>query len=77
MEKFYFTYGSNHRDIYGHSLGRRYTVIEAESYWEARNKFVALRGLTWSFQYTEQEFSGQAEEYGLTEIPVEEVKHAR
>lgn len=77
MERFYFTYGSNHYDIHGKSLGRRYTVVTAAGFWEARSEFFKVRGLVWSLQYTEKDFAGQAEQFGLTEIAINEVKLLR
>lgn len=59
MPKFYFTFG------YGTPYRNRYIEIEAEDYGSARARMVELHGQKWAFQYTEEEFKGQAEQFGL------------
>lgn len=72
--KFYFTFGSNHVTSKMQSLGYRYVVIEAEHEDDARNQMFLARGPKWSFCYTENSFTGQAETYGLREISLEDVR---
>lgn len=65
MSKFFFTYGSNHKDKDGLSLGNAYTPIVADHENEARDKMYEARGSKWSMCYTGIEFSGQVAMYGL------------
>src|SRR5574344_1218486 len=58
MEKFYFTFGCDEKQIHDGGL----IVIEANNYYEAREKFVEKYGidkdgcLPFAFQYTEEQF---------------------
>lgn len=66
MAKFFVTYG------YNTNLSNNYSVVEADDYCEARKKIFDIRGRKFSFIYTEDEFIGQPEKYGLTEIELKE-----
>ena len=71
-EQWFFTFGCAHH--HGPTpLAHRYVIIEGD-FGEARQKMVDLRGPVWSFQYSPEEFEGQAERYGLTEIKAEELE---
>lgn len=74
MNKYYFTFGGNHRTREGFSLGQSYVVITAAFEEEARHLMHKARGDVWAFSYTEEEFKGQPEEYGLTELTLDQVK---
>lgn len=74
MNKYYFTFGSNHRTVEGFSLGQNYVVIQSETEHEARHVMHKARGEVWAFSYTEETFEGQPEEYGLTELTLEQVR---
>lgn len=73
MSKYFFTFGSNHETKGGFSLGRSFVVIEADNLWEARDIMHKARGEVWAFSYTEKEFAGQQEAYGLTCLTLEQV----
>jgi hypothetical protein len=73
MPKFYFTFGSNHATKQGRSLRNNYCVIEAPTDLEAREAMVNARGLKWSTSYDEARFEGQAEEYDLKEVSLEDL----
>jgi hypothetical protein len=81
--EFYFTFGFEHRLVsynperpmnspsvfaQGISLDHRYVIIEADDREEARAKMLNLFGRDWAFQYSEKEFAGQVEKYGLKEL---------
>lgn len=72
MNTYYFTYGSNHEDRNGHSLGRAFTPIEAEDEESARNKMFELRGDEWSFCYSSRDQFG-IEKFGLYEVNAEQI----
>lgn len=62
-KKFYFTFAQ--RTV----LKNAYMVVEAESEAEARAKMIEMYGkIIFAFSYTEEEFKGQPEKYGLYEI---------
>ena len=65
MAKFYVTYGS------GYAQGQSYSVVEAPSYQAARTAIAAVCGSAFAFAYTEEDFAGQAQRYGLTEIALQ------
>lgn len=73
--KHFFTFGPNHLDARGNSLGRRYVEIEAASQDEARGKMHDARGERWAFVYSSDEFEGgrMAERYGLRAAKIEDV----
>lgn len=71
-QPFFFTFGV------GYNLGRSYVVVEAETESEARATFRECRadldgmeGRLYAFSYSAAEFGGQAEKYGLTEVPID------
>ena len=61
-EKYYFTFCSDDEENCNH-----YVVFEG-TYDEARKQMVDRFGTHWAFQYSEEDFAGQAEEYGLTRV---------
>ncbi len=73
MNKYYFTFGTNHETKQGYTLGRCYVLIEAVSEMLARQKMNDARGNSWAFSYTEEEFAGLPAKYGLTRLTLEEV----
>lgn len=68
----YFTFGSNHLDKNGNSLGDKYVIIRG-TWGEAREKMVNIRGAKWAFQYNETDFIPQIKKYGLHRISLETV----
>lgn len=68
----FFTFGSNHVDDDGRSLGQRFVAIEGDM-GETRTKLAEARGMKWSFQYTAKQFEGQAARFGLHEISIDHV----
>ena len=62
MSLYYFTFGL------GTENKNKYVKIEAADYFAAREIMIGRFGLVWAFQYSEKEFAGQPEEYGLTEF---------
>lgn len=65
MAKFYVTYG------WGTALRDNFSVVEAPTYGEARVLISARIGNKFAFCYTEEQFEGQKERYGITEIPLQ------
>lgn len=74
MHKYYFTFGMNQQTKDGMSLGNFYVCIEAPDMNYARFDMFDVRGSSWSFCYTEEEFAGQPEKYGLKSISLDEVR---
>lgn len=74
MPKYYFTFGANHTDKNGVSLGNRYCVIEAPEEGVARTMMAVARGMKWAFSYPESLFAGQAEKFGLKEVKLADIK---
>ena len=70
--KFYFTFGCGHTDKSLRSLFKNYCIIDAPTEDEAREVMHKARGIKWSMCYNEDEFKGQPERYGLTEVSLEE-----
>lgn len=58
---FTFLYGSENRNKYVKFFG---------TYSEAREQMFSHFGDKWGFQYTEKEFAGQIEKFGLQELKV-------
>lgn len=52
MPSFYFTFGTNHKDNLGNSLGNSYAVIQSDDYHTARAEMFEMRGDKWAFCYT-------------------------
>lgn len=76
MEKYVFTFGTNHYDIEGNSLSDNYVIMEG-TYSASRDKITEARGDKWAFQYSWEEFIPQIAEYGLSEVPLDQVSIAR
>lgn len=74
MNKYYFTFGMNQQTNDGMSLGNFYVCIEAPDIKTARFDMFDVRGSSWSFCYTEEEFAGQPRKYGLKSISLDEVR---
>lgn len=78
--RWYFSYGSNHEDATGVSLGSRYTVVEVDpgklendrGYGAARQMMFEARGDKWSMQYDHADEIG-VNRFGLTEATLQEV----
>lgn len=68
-----FSYGSNHLDANGRSLGQCYTVVEAETAAEARQQIVDARGDKWSMCYTSKKAAG-VDRWNLKEKSIDEVR---
>lgn len=75
-EKWAFTFGTDHVDSTGRSLGSVYVVIEG-NYGEARDKLVEARGDKWSFQYPASEMKYQEALFGISEVSLEDVTTAK
>lgn len=65
MNLYFVTYGN------GSDQANNFSVVEAEDYREALDQIAEVCGNAFAFCYTEQEFDGQAERYGLTRIPLQ------
>lgn len=72
MEKYVFTFGSNHCDIEGNSLLDNYVVIEGD-YSSSRYKMNDARKNNWAFQYSWEEFVPQIAKFSLSEVPLDQV----
>lgn len=70
--KFYFTFGSSQRTARGEGLLNKFVCLEG-GFAETRAAMHEARGPKWAFQYSETEFAGQPEKYGLVEVPLEYV----
>lgn len=68
--EYFFTFGSNHVDNNGMSLGQRFVKISAETETTACETMWRARGEKWAFCYNAESFAGQPEQYGLTEIDI-------
>ena len=68
--KFYISYCNGSRQ------GGCYSVVEADDYEKARKQVFEQIGPAFAFMYSGEEFTGQAEKYGLTEIPLQEWDYA-
>lgn len=77
MKPFFFTFGSNHCDNNGCSLGHKFVKIEADDELSAREIMWKARGEKWAFSYTEEEFAPQPSLYGLTEVDIYDVAFMR
>lgn len=73
MQTFYFTFGANQETKEGKSLGQCFVCIDAGDESQARFDMFDARGSSWSMCYTEEEFAGQPEKYGLTCVSLEYV----
>lgn len=71
MEKYYFTFGSNHlapetTETPGLSLGQYYVEITAEDMNQARSIMFERYSDKWAFCYSEKQFQPQINIFGLT-----------
>lgn len=73
MKNFYFTYGMNHEDKDGNSLGHCFTAVQAESEGVARQAMYAARGIKWAFSYSEEERRNAVDRWHLKERSLESV----
>jgi len=69
---YYFTFGSNHLDRDGSSLGRSYAAIEADDEPSARALMHDIRGGSWCTSYLSPEEAG-VEKWGLSEVSIEQL----
>jgi hypothetical protein len=53
------------------NLRNNYSVVEGEDHGDCRAKIHEVTGGKFAFAYTEEEFEGQIERYGLTEVPLQ------
>lgn len=74
MAKFFFTFGMNHVNKDGISLGNNYVVIEAPNEGVAREMMHNARGPKWSFSYDEDRFGNQAEQWNLKPLSLSDVR---
>lgn len=67
LKKYYFTFG------FGQKHENGYTMIEAETYGEARDKMFEMFGSVWAFQYDSSAAAG-VEEFNLHYVnhPIDE-----
>ena len=65
LNPYYVTYGL------GGNLGRNYSVVWATCYTEARDQIDEITAGKFAFCYSAPQFKGQAEKYGLTEVPLQ------
>ena len=63
--KLYITYGL------GSKLRNCYSVIEGLDYQTCRRMAEAGTNREFAFDYTEAEFAGQVEQYGMKEVPLQ------
>lgn len=68
LHKFYFTFGSGHYTLTPDGLlclGNYYVLINAYTNGQAREIMCKYRKDVWAFNYTAEQFEGQAEEFNL------------
>lgn len=74
---YYFTFGSNHLDRKGRSLGGSYFIVEEkqdeEGFWNARMVVASLRGDKWAFQYTEDQKAESIDQWNLVEVKAAQI----
>lgn len=75
--QYFFTFGANHVDNQGVSLGQRYVKVIAEDEHSARGVVWLARNDKWAFSYTTEEFLPQIELYNLVEIGINDVALSR
>lgn len=61
MKSYYFTFGQDHKHVLAESEKGKIVLdrdivaeVEAESYWEAREKLMTITGPKFAFQYEEK-----------------------
>lgn len=69
---YYFTFGCNHRDIYGNSLMNCYVKLKGTVN-STREQMFNQRQSAWAFQYSEKEFQKQIEQFGLREVSLSQI----
>lgn len=74
MNNYYFTFGMNHLDKDGNSLGMCYVAIAAKTEYEALHLLCQNRGDKWAFSYEEDEKPWAIDRHHLTEKTLDEVK---
>jgi hypothetical protein len=62
LQKYYVTFPFKYIE-----LRNKYCVLEAYTKDDALEEAFLLFGTAWAFMYSEEEFKGQPEKYGLTE----------
>ena len=65
MENFYITYSNNS------NLAHCFSKVPARDYSAARATVNCAIGSSFAFMYDDEDFSGQVEKYGLTEVPLQ------
>ena len=63
--KLFITYGV------GSNLGRNYSVVEGADYDACREHVFLITEGRFGFTYTEEQFAGQVEKWGMTEVPLQ------
>jgi hypothetical protein len=66
MPKFYVTYSFNS------NLKDNYSIVEADCYDSARDEIFNETEGKFAFMYDEESFEGQADKYGLSEVPLQQ-----
>lgn len=64
MVKLYVTYAVNSNQA------KNFSIVEGDDWGAARQTVFGTIGREFAFIYDENEFAGQVEAYGLTEIPL-------
>lgn len=64
-QNFYVTYGC------GSNLNRKFSVVRAIDYATARSEVERVTGRNFAFMYDEADFAGQAEQWDMTEVPLQ------
>lgn len=72
MPVFVFTFGYNHKDKDGGTLGGKFAEVLAIDEMQARAKMYSMRGPKWAFTYPTKLAAGVAR-FGLTKVPLEKV----
>ena len=65
IKNFYVTYG------FGSNLANCYSVVPSVDYASARAEVDKVTGGAFAFIYDEDEFRGQAEKYGMTNVALQ------
>lgn len=74
MADFIFTFGANHTDAAGGSLGRNFVRInQAYAPQEARDLMFQARGNSWSMCYESEEEAG-VDQFDLKEVSLDQIK---
>lgn len=73
MNTYGFSFGHNHVDRFGNSLGSKFVLIKANNSGEARNIMWQNRHSSWSFQYDKEKIDQLAEKHGWSAVPLSQV----